>query len=179
MENNVMKEIILFFHGFNSSNETNKFTCIKRNKECTTVDYTNLKSVFEFYDSRVRTLLSEYDKVVLCGHSLGGYFANHFANKYNLKALLINPCVRPAYYIKDYIDVSGFDLSFNTGSTNDIVILAEEDDEVLDLKNDLLFLIGLPNYSVQYFKGGNHRTCREDAINLELDILLDHPIGLF
>lgn len=173
------KEIVLFFHGFGSSSNTNKFTCIEMNKECNNVDYVNtdIDKIFNDYDKHVQSLIEKYDTVILVGHSLGGYFANHFANKYKLKALLINPCVRPSHYIKDRINgIENLNLQFNTNGAKEVVILAEKDDEVLDLVNDLKIVENNENYSVQFFNGGHHRTCREDNINLEIDELFNHPL---
>ena len=44
-------ELIIFFHGFESSALTDKFTCIKhKNKFCVSVDYAkDLELVFKMY----------------------------------------------------------------------------------------------------------------------------------
>ena len=96
IENN--DTFLLFFHGLDSSNETSKYTCITREpKYCQTVNYReNFAEIFEVYDALVREKISQYPRVVLAGHSLGGWFANHFSHKYNLRALLIAPCIYPS-----------------------------------------------------------------------------------
>lgn len=173
-------EIVLFFHGFGSSDNTNKFTCIEGNKVCFNVDYSkdDISKVFEFYDTKVKSLMNEYKKVVLAGHSFGGYFANYFANKYGLKALLINPCMRPSHYVKGRVPgVENIDITVGTDKAKEVIVLAERDDEILDLPSDLASLIDLPNYDIQFFDGGHHRTCRGGFINLSLDTLLDRPFG--
>ena len=43
------------------------------------------------------------DHVGLIGSSLGGYYATWLANKYNLKAVLVNPSVRPYDSLEDYL----------------------------------------------------------------------------
>ena len=48
---------------------------------------------------------STSDQVALIGSSLGGYFSTYLAEKYNLKAVLINPAVEPYRLMKNYIDV--------------------------------------------------------------------------
>jgi len=42
-------------------------------------------------------------KIGLVGSSLGGYYAIWLANKYNLKAILVNPSVRPYDSLKAYL----------------------------------------------------------------------------
>jgi predicted esterase YcpF (UPF0227 family) len=44
--------------------------------------------------------------VVLCGSSLGGYYASCLAEDYNLKAVLINPAVRPYLLWKKHLGVN-------------------------------------------------------------------------
>ena len=39
----------------------------------------------------------------LIGSSLGGYFSHYFANKYQLRAALINPAVKPYELLSDYL----------------------------------------------------------------------------
>lgn len=169
----------MFFHGFGSDNETNKFTCIKYDlKFCDTVDYAaDFKGVFEQYERKVVSLLNEYNSIVLAGHSLGGYFANHFANKYRQNALLINPCLYPSRYMKGRIpDIEHMDLPILTEGAQEVCVLAERGDEVLDLVNDLKVFDGLQNYIVEFFNGGHHRTCRDLEINSKIEyfnLLLD------
>ena len=59
--------MILFFHGLNSSNNTNKFATIDRKKYCETVDYLELgyDAVNNLYDE----LIDRIKPDVLVGHS--------------------------------------------------------------------------------------------------------------
>ena len=43
--------------------------------------------------------------VYLMGSSLGGFWATWLAEKYNLRALLINPSVHPSEFMPEYLDV--------------------------------------------------------------------------
>ncbi len=54
-------------------------------------------------EQRVESLLPE--PVYLMGSSLGGYWATFLAEKYDLRAVLINPAVRPSMLMPDYIGV--------------------------------------------------------------------------
>lgn len=51
----------------------------------------------------VESLLPE--SVYLMGSSLGGFWATWLAEKYNLRALLINPAVRPQDFMPKYLEV--------------------------------------------------------------------------
>ena len=47
---------IIFFHGFNSSNQTNKFTCIKHDlKQCVSVNYVEVgvDEVCDLYEEMI------------------------------------------------------------------------------------------------------------------------------
>ena len=134
IENN--DTFLLFFHGLDSSNETSKYTCIKREpKYCQTVNYRdNFEEVFEIYDALIQEKMQQYPRVVLAGHSLGGWFANHFAHKYNLRALLIAPCIYPSEVLADRIpEVADMKLSFPTSNTEMMRVMVEVDDESLDV----------------------------------------------
>ncbi len=62
----------------------------------------------------------KYEKVYLIGSSLGGYYAIYLANKYNLKAVLINPSTNPRNTLSNmigqtlnYADLSKFEWNQN------------------------------------------------------------------
>jgi predicted esterase YcpF (UPF0227 family) len=46
---------------------------------------------------------SKNDTWFLIGSSLGGYFANYLSNKYQLRAVLINPAITPYVLLEDYL----------------------------------------------------------------------------
>ena len=172
-------DIVLFFHGFGSSDNTNKFTCIEMNKVCINVDYANdgIMNVVNRYDKLVNDLMKSHDNVILAGHSLGGFFANLFSHRYNLPALLINPCMSTSY-LKDRIpNIDSLGLTFPTDGNRSVSVLVEMDDEVLNFKKDIIMIENNPIFSITKFNGGHHRTCRADSINLELDLLGGHPFG--
>ena len=127
---------LLFFHGLDSSCETSKYTCITREpKYCQTVNYRDdFVEIFEIYDALIQEKMHEYPRVVLAGHSLGGWFANHFAHKYNLRALLIAPCIYPSEVLADRIPaVADMKLSFPTSNSEMVQVMVEVDDESLDV----------------------------------------------
>lgn len=56
-------------------------------------------------EAQIQSLLQQVDasRIGLVGSSLGGYYASWLANKYNLKAVLVNPSVRPYDSLKAYL----------------------------------------------------------------------------
>ena len=159
---------LLFFHGLDSSCETSKYTCITREpKYCQTVNYRDdFVEIFEIYDALIQEKMHEYPRVVLAGHSLGGWFANHFAHKYNLRALLIAPCIYPSEVLADRIPaVADMKLSFPTSNSEMVRVMVEVDDESLDVAVAKRTLVNLPDsWEVDYFDGGHHRIARSSDI---------------
>lgn len=178
IENN--ETFLLFFHGLDSSNETSKYTCIKREpKYCQTVNYRdNFEEAFEIYEALIQEKMKKYPRVVLAGHSLGGWFANHFAHKYNLRALLIAPCIYPSEVLADRIpEVANMKLSFSTSNTEMMRIMVEVDDECLDVAVARRTLVNLPeSWEVDYFEQGHHRISRSEDIWYHLVYLCEDPI---
>ena len=178
IENN--DTLLLFFHGLDSSNETSKYTCITREpKYCQTVNYRdNFAEIFEIYDALIRERIAQYPRVVLAGHSLGGWFANHFAHKYNLRALLIAPCIYPNEVLADRIPVvADMKLSFPTTNTEMVRVMVEVDDESLDVAVARRTLVNLPDsWDVDYFAGGHHRIARSSDIWYHVTHLCEDPI---
>jgi predicted esterase YcpF (UPF0227 family) len=54
-------------------------------------------------EQMVESLLPQ--SVYVMGSSLGGFWATWLAEKYNLRAVLINPAVRPQDFMPDYLEV--------------------------------------------------------------------------
>ena len=178
IENN--DTFLLFFHGLDSSNETSKYTCISREpKYCQTVNYReNFQQVFETYEALIQQKMQAYPRLVLAGHSLGGWFANYFAHKYHLRALLIAPCIYPSEVLADCIPiVAAMKLSFPTSNTEMMRVMVEVDDESLDVAVARRTLVNLPeSWGVEYFERGHHRIARSSDIWYHLMHLCEDPI---
>lgn len=178
IENN--DTFLLFFHGLDSSCETSKYTCIKRDpKYCQTVNYRkNFAEVFEVYDALIQEKMRQYPRVVLAGHSLGAWFANHFAHQYHLRALLIAPCIYPSDVLANRIPaLANRKLSFPTSNTEMVRVMVEVDDECLDVAVARRTLVNLPeSWEVDYFERGHHRIARSEDIWYHLVHLCEDAI---
>jgi predicted esterase YcpF (UPF0227 family) len=164
MDNAGMK--IIYFHGWNSSGNSDKVNALKRHCEVfapkiafesfqETHDslFAHSKSIVDFYGS---------DEVVLIGSSLGGYWAEHIGPKLGVNTLLVNPSTRPKETLKlDYPDLAPKGFGYRT-------ILLTQDDEVLDhtIARDLYQGIGRV---VVYEKGG-HRFADVDELYKQAEI---------
>jgi len=110
-------------------------------------------------------------EVNLIGSSLGGYYATYLANKYDLKAVLINPAVKSTKLLKEsigmqvnYCDLSKFEwneIHVNELKKYDVkepkkenfFLLLQKGDEVLDYKDALEKFNGA---KIALEEGGNH-----------------------
>jgi hypothetical protein len=99
--------MILFMHGLNSSNQTNKYTTITQEKYCETVDYLELgvDGISKTYDE----LIDRIKPDVLVGHSLGGYWALKKGAERNIPCVLLNPSLFPM--TEGYTDITTNELA--------------------------------------------------------------------
>jgi len=104
-----LKKKILYIHGFNSSPKSMKAVQTKQYFEeyfpeisfhCPQIA-SSPNGAIEQLDQ----IIAEHknDQWLLMGSSLGGYFSTYFAEKYQLKAVLINPAVKPYLLLSDII----------------------------------------------------------------------------
>ena len=90
--------MVVYIHGFGSSGFSHKVTLLKEYLGEAEVFSPSLSYIPELaIDTldQMLTLLVKTEKITLVGSSLGGYYATYFSHKFNLKAVLINPSVRP------------------------------------------------------------------------------------
>ncbi len=176
----INQTLLLFFHGLDSSFETDKFTCIKHYpKYCLTVNYRQgFERALKIYDALIQQKMLEYPHIILAGHSLGGWFANHFAHKYNLPALLIAPCINPNVVLFNRAPDAN-DLPFPTSNNRPTQVMVEIEDEILSVNTAKKVLVDLPlSWEVQYFTGGHHRIARADEINNYINELCENDSAL-
>lgn len=110
---------IIYLHGFNSDGNGSTATSLKNNyKEliiCPSYDYGNADKAYKQINSIVSESINHGDLVII-GTSLGGFWANYFSEKYNIKCILINPALTPD---KSLIKFIGKNKNFSNGKIID------------------------------------------------------------
>jgi len=106
-----MSASLLYIHGFLSSPRSVKAVQVRdwlaRNRP--DIEY-HCPFITPYFGDACRTLeeLTNRllpDPVCLMGSSLGGFWATYLAEKYDLRAVLINPAVKPGVFDRNYIGV--------------------------------------------------------------------------
>lgn len=104
-----LKQRILYIHGFNSSPKSMKAVQTKQyfeeNFPKISFHCPQIASSPNGAIEQLDHIIAEHknDQWLLLGSSLGGYFSTYFAEKYQLKAVLINPAVKPYLLLSDII----------------------------------------------------------------------------
>ena len=101
---------LVYLHGFNSSPESHKAQVLRAYLETSDYQCSYLIPRLSYSPAQVACSVSvlieqqlKLGPVALIGSSLGGYYAIYFAEKYGLKAALINPAVKPYTLLTDYL----------------------------------------------------------------------------
>jgi hypothetical protein len=128
--------LLLYLHGFNSSPASFKARFLgdflqQRNLRqhylvpaLSHEPQAALQSVQRLIESR----LDEAD-ITLIGSSLGGYYATCLAERYDLRAVLVNPAVYPYRLLKDYL---GVNRNYYNGAEYEITL--EHMQQLLDME---------------------------------------------
>jgi len=154
--------MIIYIHGFGSSGQGGKAQKFREYYKKKGVDFIapSLSYVPELAISTLEELINNCSNPKLMGSSLGGFYAIYLADKYNLKAVLINPAIKATStlqrYVKEeklstnYYDLSQFE--FNQRHLNmlknyvvenpkgEYLLMLQKGDEVLDYKDALNYL---------------------------------------
>lgn len=145
--------MILYIHGFGSSGFGGKASLFKEyfEDEVITPSLSYIPNLaIDTLEQIIEIFLKKDEKISLVGSSLGGYYAIYLANKYDLKAVLINPAIYPYktldkigmamnYYdgtsfevTKEHIDsLKAMEVTYIKNQENFLTLL-QTDDEVLD-----------------------------------------------
>lgn len=104
---------LIYLHGFNSSPQSQKACCLKNWCNATAAKINLQIPCLAFEPKEAAQQIEELiinarnsaliGSPLLIGSSLGGFYANYFAEKYTIKAALINPAVRPYELLSDYL----------------------------------------------------------------------------
>ncbi|WP_321470842.1 YqiA/YcfP family alpha/beta fold hydrolase [Halarcobacter sp.] len=145
--------MILYIHGFGSSGFGGKASLFREyfEDEVITPSLSYVpKLAIDTLEQIIEIFLNKDENIGLVGSSLGGFYAIYLANKYNLKAVLINPAVYPYktldkigmamnYYdgtsfevTKDHIDYLKAIEVNQIESQEKFLTLLQTEDEVLD-----------------------------------------------
>lgn len=99
--------LIVYVHGFNSSARSFKARLIgSRMTElgcaadfcCPDLDHRPAHAI-----AQLEAVLAKSPNAVLVGSSLGGFYATHLAEKHGLRAVLVNPAVRPYDLLRGFV----------------------------------------------------------------------------
>jgi len=146
--------MLIYIHGFGShglGSKANAFRNYFKDKEEAFIA-PSLSYVPDLAIQTLEELIESYDAVKLIGSSLGGFYTLYLAQKYGLKAVLINPSIYPYVTLKkvlgespSFYDESHFQWmdshlemlkKYKTDSVieEDIMLLLQKGDETLDYK---------------------------------------------
>ena len=108
--------MLIYIHGFNSSPASSKAQLLKARLEAKGRGTEYAAPALPHSPAQAAVLLDSlaqrHPAAALVGSSLGGYYATVLAEKYDLKAVLLNPAVRPYDLLKDHL---GSQRNFHTG----------------------------------------------------------------
>jgi len=162
---------ILYLHGFGSCGEGNKSTELKKYFGTNNILSPNLPPSPTVALSEIEVLLQSENIELIIGSSLGGFYATHLAEKYHLKAVLLNPSTQPWETLSSHVgfqkrfcddEIFEFKLVYlealktleKIPQKGTYLVLLQSDDEVLDYTK-AQSLYNKHKIIVEY--GGNHR----------------------
>ena len=168
--------MIILIHGFGSSGQGGKAKLFRKYFKAKGIPFIapSLSYVPKLAISTLEELVESYDEVSLIGSSLGGYYAIYLAEKYGLKAVLINPAVQSSKSLKQAAIIQGeatnyYDDSKYEWRESHVEMLKLYDTKKVDNGKYLLFLqtednvldyrdavAKLPNATTVIEEGGTH-----------------------
>ncbi len=162
---------ILYLHGFASCGKGNKSSALQACFGADNVIALDLPPSPIDAISAIEGILGSSNFDLLIGSSLGGFYATYLAEKYKMKAVLVNPSTQPwetlAAYVgwqKRFCDEEVFEFKpiyleqlktlQSVPQKGDYLLLLQSEDEVLDYTK-AQSLYNKHKVIVEY--GGNHR----------------------
>lgn len=160
-----MKKLVIYFHGYNSSPNTDKVARLCKESSFLTyafpihldpsVAYPELVSKID--DVLMNFHNNENIKLVFVGTSLGGWWASKLAKEYGCKSIIINPSSEPANSLRKYdvperICTQYEDISFPDNAT----YFFAKNDGLLD-HTELIRMLTEQKKDVRIYKDGGHR----------------------
>ena len=145
--------MIIYIHGFGSSGHGGKASLFREYFEdeviAPSLSYVPNLAI-DTLEQLIEMLLEKGETVGLVGSSLGGYYSIYLANKYDLKAVLINPAIYPYKTLdkigmaRNYYDLTTFEVTnehiqalkslevSEIINQENFITLLQTEDEVLD-----------------------------------------------
>ncbi len=180
-EEGVLKDdVIVVFHGFMSAMPNGAY---KRLREALAEHYSIVGFNYDYFDIKANhiafdaawTEVLQSRNVTFVGTSLGGFWANYYAQKYNVqRLLLVNPVVDPYRQLQQFIgrhyvekrqvelivtpkDIENYKglHSPNSGASERLVIVTR-DDAILNYQLTFDLFEGEPGNEVLVFDKGGH-----------------------
>ena len=167
--------MIIYIHGFNSSPASFKAKCLHDRfaafRRAHEVVAPALPPSPAAAAQLLEALAREHPEAALVGSSLGGFYATWLAERFNLRAVLVNPAVRPYDLLAGEV---GRQTNFHTGEAYDFtlehiaelrelevdaidpsryLLMVETGDEVLDYRHAVERYRGSQQLVI---KGGDH-----------------------
>ncbi len=173
-------KILLLFHGLKSAHPNGTF---RRMEKAFSKDYSVVGFNYDYFDidgnkRELNELWEKYMKgheVTVLGTSLGGFWADYFANEYDIpKMVLVNPVIKPLTDLKQFIgpqyserrqkhfDVTAEDVArygqvhIKSSPVTQSMVFLSEDDPVIDYSNALHKFQKNKRSEVFVFKKGGH-----------------------
>ena len=154
--------MIIYIHGFGSNSFSTKAQILKKHFGQKNLIVPNLTYIPDLAINTLEQLVEICPNPKLIGASLGGYYAIHLATKFNLKAVLINPAVKPFERLKEAVPqgISYYDNSRYDFKEEYLEQLKNMKVEKPNLSNFLTMLqlgdeVINPKEAIEYFKNGN------------------------
>ena len=182
--------MIIYIHGFGShglGSKANAFRNYFKDKGEAFIA-PSLSYIPDLAIQTLEELIESCDDVRLIGSSLGGFYTLYLAQKYGLKAVLINPSIYPYITLKkvlgeapSFYDESHFKWmqshlemlkKYETDSVvqEDVMLLLQKGDETLDYKEAET---KLPNATQSVEEGGSHSFDRIERLFVKIDGFLN------
>lgn len=107
----------IYLHGFNSDSNSTTIRELKKKIPgliSISYDYINADIAYKQINSLIVETLKSGPDLLIAGTSLGGFWANYFAQKFHLKCVIVNPSLHPSDSLKRAVAESPIK-NFNSG----------------------------------------------------------------
>ena len=159
----MQKHLIIYIHGWASSSHALKAKILQNHFQSVFAPTlpVNCDLAINLLENSL-ILLNPHYRIILVGSSLGGFYSVYLANKFGLKAVLINPVIDPCKELERAIGKhENFDGSFYTFNEEMLRLYKKYRLSAIENKQNYLILLQKGDELLDYreakhfFKGGN------------------------